>query len=90
MHLVQLRRWWRGLPIHTKGIHLCVLLLAGNNAATTNAFFHGFVSVRYSARLANTLSSIADLVFAGLAFADQIHSANGSPPRTSTRRSTLG
>ncbi|KAL5199936.1 hypothetical protein ABZP36_021139 [Zizania latifolia] len=35
------------------------------------------VSVRYSARPADTLSSVADVVFAGLASADQIRSANG-------------
>ncbi|KAL6861217.1 hypothetical protein ACP4OV_016917 [Aristida adscensionis] len=35
------------------------------------------VAVRYSARPADTLNSIADVVFAGLASADQIRTANG-------------
>jgi LysM repeat protein len=33
--------------------------------------------VRYSARPADTLATVADVVFAGLASADQIRSANG-------------
>ncbi|CAM0913866.1 unnamed protein product [Alopecurus aequalis] len=35
------------------------------------------VSVRYAARPADTLATVADVVFAGLASADQIRSANG-------------
>uniref|UniRef100_A0A0E0L964 LysM domain-containing protein n=1 Tax=Oryza punctata TaxID=4537 RepID=A0A0E0L964_ORYPU len=35
------------------------------------------VAVRYSARPADTLASVADVVFAGLASADQIRTANG-------------
>lgn len=35
------------------------------------------VSVRYAARPADTLASVADIVFAGLASADQIRNANG-------------
>ena len=35
------------------------------------------VSVRYTARPADTLATVADVVFAGLASADQIRSANG-------------
>jgi LysM repeat protein len=35
------------------------------------------VSVRYAARPADTLATLADVVFAGLASADQIRGANG-------------